>query len=475
VTRTSGFYLGVGRVMTESVTSKIHTAGSEYTLKSLNSKPANWMLIAEIIERADLTGVIVKLTGKDFRRIASAPYAQAVDVMFRELATKPYLLLVHEEVVTPRDPALEPGTSEKPSTDGDGAGDEGEDDEYSWMDELDSDGDEWNDDIARGYFGTVPKNIRDAAQRRFEAHGLTLTTYKRNAEASIFASAFVEDTLNNLLFRIYVPAGRLYEDELAKMLELFHDWLGSVKGQTVRQSGYRTPRGRVIEFFGEAGMNVDMVSDELQEFAQFLGIVEDSATAEQMLLRLGVPPDRASGLVSRYARAARRVLVDTKHTRERMILDIQQQLESELVDDLPDVSTSELGDLVRQLVPVSPFAASPETRSLAAGQDAPPPTVNVQIFHRVEGIVAQNVNGPVTVGTPVAELIELVRQFGDDSAESLETSARELADPEAPQPARLRARQVLKNFLLRNASRIEKSVYDSALKWVVDSVSGWLG
>ena len=192
------------------------------------------------------------------------------------------------------------------------------------------------------------------------------------------------------------------EDELAKMLELFHDWLGSVKGQTVRQSGYRTPSGRVIEFFGEAGMNVDMVSDELREFAQFLGIVEDSMTAEQMLLRLGVHPDRASGLVLKFARAARRVLVDTKHTRERMILEIQQQLESELVDDLPDVSTSELGDLVRQLVPVSPFAASPETKSLAASQGAPPPTVNVQIFHRVEGIVAQNVNGPVTVGTPAA-------------------------------------------------------------------------
>jgi ribosomal protein S28E/S33 len=34
-------------------------------------------------------------------------------------------------------------------------------------------------------------------------------------------------------------------------------------------------------------------------------------------------------------------------------------------------------------------------------------------------IVAQNVNGPVTVGTPAAELIELIRQFGNDSADVL--------------------------------------------------------
>lgn len=468
MTRNSGFYLGVGRIMTESVTSKINTSGGEYVLKSLNSKPGNWVKIAEIVKRSDLTGVIMKLTGNDFQRIARDAYAHATDILFREVATKPYLLLVHEEVVTPRDPELEPATPEGTSADENEA--ENEDD---WL--MDLDGDEWNDDIAREYFGTLPKDVREAVQQRFEAHGLTLTTYKRNAEASIFATAFVEDTLNNLLFRIYVPSGRLYEDELAKVLELFHDWLGSVKGQTVRQSGYRTPSGRVIEFFGEPGMNADVVSDELQEFAQFLNIVEDSATAEQMLLRLGVTPDRAGGLVAKYAKAARRVLVDTKHTRERMILEIQQQLESELIDELPALSTAELGDLVSHLVPSSPFAASPETRSLAAGQDGPPHTVNVQIFQRVEGLVAQNVNGPVTVGTPAAELIQLVRQFGDDSAEALETSARELADPGAPQPARLRARQVLKNFLLRNATRIEKSVYDSALKWVVDSVSDWLG
>jgi hypothetical protein len=222
-------------------------------------------------------------------------------------------------------------------------------------------------------------------------------------------------------------------------------------------------------------MNPGTVSDELQEFAQFLNIVDDPEAAKQMLISLGVTPDRANGLVAHYARNARRVLVDTKHTRERLILDIQQQLESELVDEVPDVSSEELGALVRQLVPESPFAASATTRSLAAGHGGTRPVINVQIFERVEGIVSQHINGRVAVGTPAAELIELVRQLGDDAAEDLEAKARELADPGAPQPARIRARQALKNFLLRNSARIEQSAYTGAWNWVVGSVSDWLG
>lgn len=396
MTNNAGFYLGVGTVLSESVTSKIRTAGSTYVSKSLSSTPRNWGRIVELVEHPDLTGTLVKLTARDFARIVSHDYAPAADAIFERLVTKPYLLLVHEEVMSPRDLELTSGVQIERQSDWEG--------ETEWGEVTDWDGVEWNDLAAREYFGRLPKELRERVQQRLASHGLTVTTYKRNAEASVFATAFVEDTLNNLLFRIYVPAGRLYEDEFARLLELFHDWLGAVKGQTVRQSGYRTPSGRVVEFFGEPGMTADTVSDELQEFARFLNLVEDAASAEEMLQGMGVAPARASELVQKYARAARRVLVDTKHTRERLILGIQQQLESELVDELPEVATSELGDLVGRLVPTSPFEASPATRGLSGSanqlgaQTGSSSLINVQIIQRVEGIVAQNLNGPVTLG-----------------------------------------------------------------------------
>lgn len=475
VTSNASLYLGVGTVLSESVTSKIRTAGSTYISKSLSSTPANWMRIAHLLEQPGLTGALVKLTARDFVRIARAEYASAADALFTRLATKPYLLLVHEEVVAPRD--LEVTAGQKIERDSMWEG------ESEWGEATDWDGLEWNDLAAREYFGTLPREVREKVERRLSSHGITVTTYKRNAEASVFATAFVDDTHNNLLFRIYVPAGRLYEDEFSRVLELFHDWLGSVKRQTVRQSGYRTPSGRVVEFFGEPGMSSESVSDELREFARFLNIVEDTASAEVMLHDLGVAPERASELVQRYSRAARRVVVDTKHTRERLILGIRQQLETELVDELPDLSSAELGDLVGRLVPTSPFQASPSTTSLAgllganestSSSTGASPVINLQIIERVEGIVAQNVNGPITVGTPAADLIELIRQFGGDSVDELETSARELADTGAPPAARLRARERLKNFLTRNGARVEQSLYSSAWKWVVDSLGDWL-
>lgn len=183
--------------MTESVTSKINTAGSTYVLKLLNSRPENWERIAGVVDHRDLTGALVKLTARDFTRIASDNYEQAADTLFRALSRKPYLLLVHEEVVTPRDPELE-STGSRGS---EGADHEDEDD---WLDDGGQQDEDWNEEIAREYFGTLPQEVRDTVQQRLAAHGLTVTTYKRNAEASIFSTAFIEDTLNNLLFRIYV-------------------------------------------------------------------------------------------------------------------------------------------------------------------------------------------------------------------------------------------------------------------------------
>jgi len=57
VTTSSGIYLGVGTVMTESVTSKIHAAGSRYVLKLLKLKPVLWLMF--VISRIDLGALLI--------------------------------------------------------------------------------------------------------------------------------------------------------------------------------------------------------------------------------------------------------------------------------------------------------------------------------------------------------------------------------------------------------------------------------
>lgn len=438
-------YLAIGSVLSESVTTKISTAGAEYVAKVLFSSPVNWWRIVALLKRADLAGAIVKLTRKDFERISKDQYAEVANALFEELAKKPYLLLVHEAVMSP--PDLELTVGEAVSDD--------------WDDGS------WNDQVANHYFGTLSSEIRTHVQELLTKHGLTVSTYKRNTEASILAASFVEDAQSNLLFRIYVPSGRLYEDELARLLDLFHDWLGAVKGQTVRQGGYKTPSGRVIEFYGESGTTPATVNIELNEFARFLSLLDDAKSAERMLQDLGLERRRAADLVAEYAKQARRVLLDTKHERVRRTLAIQQQLESELVDELPSVPAAEIAGWVEQLIPMSPFASSSLTRSLSShATPAPRVIVQQQIFHHVEGVVAQNVNGSVALGTPADQLIQLVRELGGESMNELEAATRELSDSGAPTSARISARQRLKDFLLRNGQRMEAAAFQTLWRWL---------
>lgn len=452
MTKTSGFYLVIGSVVTESVSTKITTAGNVFISKKLSSSPENWWTIVNLLSRSDLLGVIMKLTASDFERVCKEPYVAVAAALFKELSQKPYLVVAHEAVAGDAD--LELSTS----------GDEPDED---W------DGYTWNDRAAREFFGTLESDIRVQVLDLLAKSGVTISTYKRNAEASVLAVSFVEDTQSNLLFRIYVPSGRLYEEELTKLLGMFHDWLGAVKQQTVRQGGYKTSSGRVIEFYGEQGMTTESVGTELEAFAQFLALLDQPAAAEDMLKGLGMDRMKAIDLVARYGKEARRVLLDTKHERDRRMLVIQQQIESELVDDLDTVASNDIESLVQLLVPASPFASSSMTKQLVPGHGKlPQVTIQQQIFQHVEGVVAQNVNGAVTLGVPAEQLIKLVRELGEDAGTSLENDARELSDPGAPTSARIGARQRLKAFLVRNTQRIESATFQMVWKWIEAQIGG---
>lgn len=449
------FYLVVGSILSESVTTKITTAGNEYRSKKFASNPENWRKIIELLKSPDLIGAIVKLTTQDFRRIYSQSYSKVASALFAELKLHSHLIAIHEDIVgAGTNKILESET------------------------ELDEDAEPsgqqmWEDHLNSTYFTAPERKIRDHVLGLISDHDLTFATYKRNSEASVLATSFIEDTQSNLLFRMYVPSGRMYEAELSRLLEMFHDWLSKVKHQTVRQGGYKTPSGRVIEFFGEPELTSESVSNDLEEFAHFLGLLDNPRAAKAMLNEMGVDNTSASDLTARYAKEARRVLLDTKHERDRRLLAIQQQLESELSDVLVAPNANEIENLVRTLIPVSPFSASSATQQLSSSSAAATQiTINQQVFHHIEGVVAQNINGGVSLGPSGDLLIKIIRETGGDTKSSLEADARELADSGAPTSARIGARQRLKDFLNRNVQRLEQATFRMAWKWVEAQFGG---
>src|ERR1700722_12327817 len=77
-----------------------------------------------------------------------------------------------------------------------------------------------------------PRNVVRWATARLELHALS-----------------DEIDAPNLLCRLYVPSERLYAAEANRLLSLFREWLPAVRGEGIRESGYRTGAGEVSAVF----------------------------------------------------------------------------------------------------------------------------------------------------------------------------------------------------------------------------------
>jgi hypothetical protein len=218
------FFLFIGNTVPEGAASHLKTAGNFYSHKKLDSRPENWEAIIELVMDPDLLGVIAKLTGHDYGLLLSDRYELVAPRLLAGLPRVRHVIFIHETTLTGQydDP---PAVRFHP------------DDEIDAM-------------VRDHYFAPPPNETRLAVNRLLEKHELNLVPYRTNAELSVLASAFVEENEKNLLFRIYVPAGRIYAAEAEKLLSLFRIWITEVKGQRVRQDDYRTPSGQVFEFFG---------------------------------------------------------------------------------------------------------------------------------------------------------------------------------------------------------------------------------
>jgi hypothetical protein len=321
------------------------------------------------------------------------------------------------------------------------------------------------------------EEVRMQVNRLLEQYEINVVPYKTNAEMSILASAFIDENEKNLLFRVYIPSGRLWATEADRLLSLFQDWLSQVKRQRVRQAGYRTNQGQVYEFFGEDPLTPGELSQEFADFSRFLDLcLAAPEDATQMLASTGLNPVTAGSLVERYAKDVRRINVDVKHERERRMLSIRHRLESELLEVLGEKSSewTRMDELLEAFVPqvsrpslvLTPDPGRRDPLSV-------PVTVNIrpQFVETVHGAVMQDVHGTLTLGPQARELMDLIDRFGEHQAAALKSDVHELEDPDARAADRLAAKQRLKAFLIKIGDRAQ-DVAVAVLQKYVESKLG---
>jgi hypothetical protein len=334
----------------------------------------------------------------------------------------------------------------------------------------------WTVTELRQQFPPPNHNVREVVNELFVVFRVNIVPYRTNAELSVLASAFIDDHEKNLLFRVYVPSGRLFAAEADKLLSLFQDWLNRVGRHNVRQGGYRTSAGEVYEFFGDSTLAGCELSREFDDFSGFLDLcIEDAAAAGALLSQAGIDRTSASDMVMRYSKEVRRLHLDLRQQRESRMLAIRHTLESELVEVGNESFVPYIDDLIDSMVPgaqdVNPMRLLTLTPSEPSSLPTASVTINQQVINTVSGAVIQNVQGTVNLGPEAKELLKLAAQFGGQNAAVLESAVHELEDQNARVSDRLGARSRLKGFLIQLGGKIE----DTALAVLQNYVQSRIG
>jgi hypothetical protein len=407
----------LGNVDHEGILSALTAAGRQYKNKKLDSTVRNWDTIISFFKTFSVKAVIVKLSGSVYSHFNDSGYQSCGKELLSLIANVPNVVFVHESLLDPCGEAAE-----------------------------------------KSYFTPPPKQFASRVNDLLSDSGVNLVTYTRNAQVTTIATKFLADTENGLLFRMYVPSGRLWASEVDRLLQLFRDYLSKTGRDSVKLSEFRTANGTAFEFHGTDSLSKPTLSQDFEEFSQFLDLcVTDPSQAEDILREKKVNSREISAILSRYSKEAKRLQIDLKQDRERKILNIRHRLESELVDAI------DLGrnwDLLEQLVDsVVPKPISLRTAHLLNQYTAPttgPSNVtfnlNANTIGAVNAIIDSEIHGDANVSSQDRELLNLILKEGGIHSGELASAVHELSDKEIPQPERVTAAHKLKTFLLKHSN-----------------------
>jgi hypothetical protein len=340
----------------EGITSHLKASGEQYKRKVLVSSAENWQSILEYFDKFSIRAIVIKLDGRVYRLLDDPYYAYVGKLLLSRIARARHIAFVFQSLLSGKQL---PG---------------------------------------REVFWDVDPDVGARVNGLLREHGLNVVPYERNADLTVVATEFLKDELEELLFRVYVPTGRLWANELDRLLQLFRDYLLQTGRKGIRLEQTRTDRGIAYEFHGDYSPGSPALSEDFQDFSRFLDLcISDPGKAEELLKKKGVEATEVLEILTRYSKEAKRLQTDLKHDRERKLLNMRHRLESELTDALPGPQD---WALINRLVDQAmPSAVIDNTYALGEAQQGGTSkshlTVNVnpQIINTVNGMVAHEISG----------------------------------------------------------------------------------
>lgn len=460
----------LGSVNREGATMALKATKKFYKHKLLDSSLHNWGEIIRAFDEYKITSVIAKITRNTLFLAASNQYKNSAIELFSLISRTPHIVFCHESMMTGqvRDEEISTPTINKydqkiaklnpnsPSYFDDLM--ELEEKRHKEEDRLNHI-EEHNSLFYESYFSPPPDDIRLGALNLIYGCGVSITPYQKNFELSLLSSSFIEDQEHNLIFRMYIPASKLWSGEAEKIIQLFRDYLQRVSELDIRQDQRRTSQGIVYEFFGNGKLELQQLPEKFKEFTGFMeSCVANPEAAKLVLETKNLNKLEVMNILERYSKEARRIHVDLKHERERAIMKIRHELESELIDHVREADEwATIAQLINNSVPGTEGARLSTAFTGAAAVGRPTNyTINLrpQIIERVNGIVAGTINGDQHLTERDKELLKLIGKFGERDTTQLSACVHEISDPQIESSRKVEAKSKLLSFIFKVTDKI---------------------
>lgn len=441
--------LFLGNADNDGVLAKLKATGTLYKRKMLESKKQNWATIIKYFDNYNVTAVAAKLTNYTYSFLCDATYKEVGGNLFGKISKVPNIFMAHEFLIT-GEITDEFDTNNRRS-------------EPFTKDQIPlspiNDDTYFEDQFDIGYFKPPDEETRTKVVQILKAHNIQLMPYKTNAELTIIVTSFLEQNEQNLIFRIYVPAERMWANEAEKLLQLFREYLQKVSKFNIRQDQYRTNQGVMYEFFGDNNVPPSTLPDKFTEFSTFLDTcIANPVKAQVLLESKNLNKTEVFNIIDRYTREARRLHIDLKQERERKLLTIKHNLESELAEyAIVEKDWSLIDKIIDNSIPrIDGFSSAISFNRDALPQTSQNLTVNInpQIIETINGVVAQEIIGDQHIGPDAKSLLDIIEQYGSDKKVELTSAVHELVDPNVKKTDRITAKQKLKGFILPLGSKI---------------------
>jgi hypothetical protein len=440
----------------EGVAGKMESMGYRVINKRFRSSAKNWRKIIDLArvlrESGSLAFIIAYVPTPTLLLIADEEYDEIREVMIAEWERTPTLIFVYESNLQ--------GTIEL-----DPWG------EAYWNGQavVDEDGDEPWRTTFEPHPNPMLQNWREREALRAErarvllaallSRRLEIVPFKKRSDVMIRIFECLEDNQQGVFLRVYVTHGRYQSEQFEDFLTVFSRYLRDVEGREFSVDVQRTARGSTYVFKGRGDVHtVEELREATSRFDLFLSLAEkDPRTAENSLVKSGLPANQAAFVVAKYARAHKRMHLEIRHEYERRRLLLRQEVEADLLDS----DASSPLPILRDNNPSSLFSI--------IGNSAPV-TINLPTFE-------QQVQGNVKIGNLSAssayspeekEILARISEMANDvEALRLRSELDRLKDVATPPHERRTAVQKLKSCLYSSGRYLGKKVDEIGTKVLV--------